>query len=229
VFTGTNGLIPKDEESPMLKHILRWFESVVIIDEFEKMKLKSAKPGTMFNLGGVIIPNTSALTNVPEVDNSADEIIRSIASTGKYKFMNKVVDCSKILFLITTNETREEVEKNFGISGIKGGGAQRLNIIEFDYLTLDACLGIAKDFVEKVIEILTDKEGPFKIGKITFDNESLKNIAQHIFNDKVMQGRAKNELEDEIYSLFSENIGKEKNKKIRVSFNDGHFTKQISR
>ena len=45
-------------------------------------------------------------------DKSADEIFRSIASTGKYKFMNKEVDCSKVLFLITTNETLEELEKN---------------------------------------------------------------------------------------------------------------------
>ena len=33
---GNTGLIPKDEESPMLKHILDWPESVVIIDEYEK-------------------------------------------------------------------------------------------------------------------------------------------------------------------------------------------------
>lgn len=216
MFTGSDGLVAKDEESPMLKHLLNWFESVVIIDEYEKMKQKSAKPGTVMNVGGMSIPIAGAVG--AQFDNSGDEILRSIASTGKYKFMNKEVDCSKVLILVTTNETREELEKNFGIGGIEGGGAQRLNIIEFDYLTLEACRGIVNDLTRDVKDVLTYKHGPFKLGSVIFKEESLEAMTKYIFEDKVMQGRAKNKLEDKLYSLFSKNMGKETEKEVEILF-----------
>ncbi len=215
---GNDGLVAKEKESPMLSHLLKWYDSVVIIDEYEKMKQKSAKPGTTMSVGGMNIPIAGAIGS--QYDNSADEILRSIASTGKYKFMNKEVDCSRTLFLVTTNETREELEKNFGIGGIEGGGSQRLNIIEFDDLTLQACKGIVNDLVQSVTTVLADKEGPFKIKDIKFDEKSLDAMANYIFNDKIMQGRAKNKLEDKIYSMFSKRIGKEKNKEFNVSFEE---------
>lgn len=226
---GTDGVMAKEEESPMLKHLFNWYESVLIIDEYEKMKQKSAKPGTMMNVGGMSIPIAGAVG--AQFDNSADEIIRSIASTGKYKFMNKEVDCSKVLILVTTNETREELENNFGIGGISGGGIQRLNIIEFEYLSLDACRGIVNDVVQTVTEVLTDTKGPFKLKKIIFDKESLEEMANYIFEDKIMQGRAKNKLEDKIYTLFSKNMGKEIGNEIKIKFvpavenNQEHFVK----
>ncbi len=232
-FTGSNGLVQKEEEAPMLKHFLKWTESVVIIDEYEKMKQKSAKPGTVMNFGGMSMPNLNGMANAPAIDNSADEIIRSIASTGKYTFMNNEMDCSRVLFLITTNETREELEKNFGIGGTEGGGAQRLNIIEFEYLTLEACQGIVHDLVSEIIDILTDNYGPFKLKNVVFENKSLEAMANYIFEDKIMQGRAKNKLEDKIYSLFSKNMGKEIGKEVKVSFISAtddvkeHFTKEI--
>ena len=216
---GNDGLIGKEEESPMLKHLLTWYDSVVIIDEYEKMKKQSAKPGTTMMVGGMNIPINSA-ANAPETDNSADEVLRSIASTGKYKFMNTEIDCSRTLFLITTNETREELEKNFGVDGVKGGGVQRLNVIEFDDLTLEACRGIANDLAETVSNVLTDKQGPFKIKSVSFEEKSMESMANYIFNDKVMQGRAKNKLEDKIYSLFSKRIGKDANKNVEISFDE---------
>lgn len=231
IFTGSNGLVAKEEESPMLKHLLNWYESVVIVDEYEKMKQKSAKPGTVMNVGGMSFPIAGAVG--AQFDNSGDEIIRSIASTGKYKFMNKEVDCSKVLFLITTNETREELEKNFGIGGTEGGGAQRLNIIEFEYLTLEACRGIVNDVVQDVTDVLTDKQGPFKLQSVVFEEKSLEAMSNYIFEDKLMQGRAKNKLEDKIYNLFSKNMGKEADKKVIVSFvstgeeKKEHFIKEI--
>ncbi len=217
-YTGSDGIIAKEEESPMLAHVLDWCESIVIIDEYEKMKQKSAKPGTMINIGGYAIPNQTSIGNAPSYDNSADEIIRSIASTGRYKFMNKEVDCSKVLFLITTNETREELEKNFGIGGTAGGGAQRLNIIEFEYLSIEACRGIISDLAEDVTKVLTDKNGPFKLASVTFEEESLKEMANYIFEDKIMQGRARHKLEDKIYSLFSKTMGKDTNKSVTIKF-----------
>lgn len=206
----------------MLKHLLTWYDSVVIIDEYEKMKKQSAKPGTTIMMGGMSMPITEAKT--AEYDNSADEVLRSIASTGKYKFMNKEVDCSKTLFLITTNETKEELEQNFGIGGVKGGGIQRLNVIEFEDLTFDACKGIANDLIQTVSNVLTDKEGPFKAKSISFEGKSLDAMANYIFNDKVMQGRAKNKLEDKIYSLFSKNIGKDSDKEIKIIFDGSNST-----
>ena len=152
------------------------------------------------------------------------EEVRRIASTGKYKFMNKEIDCSRTLFLITTNETKEELEQNFGIGGVKGGGVQRLNIIEFDDLTIDACRGIVNDLVETVSNVLTDQQGPFKVKSVTFDKDSLESMANYIFNDKIMQGRAKNKLEDKIYSMFSKNIGKDANKKIQITFDKSNST-----
>lgn len=216
---GNDGLIGKEEESPMLKHLLTWYDSVVIIDEYEKMKKQSAKPGTTMMVGGMNIPINGA-ANAPETDNSADEVLRSIASTGKYKFMNTEIDCSRTLFLITTNETKEELEKNFGVDGVKGGGVQRLNVIEFDDLTLEACRGIANDLAETVSNVLTDKQGPFKIKSVSFEEKSMESMANYIFNDKVMQGRAKNKLEDKIYSLFSKRIGKDANKNVEISFDE---------
>lgn len=227
---GNDGLITKDEETPLLKHLLNWDESVVIIDEYEKMKSKSAKPGSVMMVNGISIPTGAAGS---QTDNSADEILRSIASTGKYKFMNKEVDCSKTLFLITTNETKEELQKNFGIGGTAGGGAQRLNIIEFDSLSYDACYNIVKDMVRDVSETLVDKNGSFKINSVVFRKESMDAMAKYIFEDDVMQGRAKNKLEDKIYSLFTTSMKKESGKDIEISFvpasenQEEHFVKHI--
>lgn len=222
-FTGSDGLIPKDEESPMLKHLLQWYESVVIIDEYDKMKCKSAKPGTTMTVQGVTVPNPNAAAT-SSVDNSADEIFRSIASTGKYKFMNKEVDCSKALFLITTNETREELEKNFGIEGTKGGGSQRLSIIEFDYLSKEACRNIVDDTLSNLAERLTDNDGPYKLSEVVFGEKSRDLMAEYMFNDKVAQGRVKNKFEDEIRGLMARHMGKDWGKKIEVSFSKNEET-----
>lgn len=231
---GNDGLFPKDEESPILKHILKWHEAVVIIDEYEKMKEKSAQPGTTMNILGMGNIQTTGTVAGSGSDKSADEILRSIASTGKYKFMNKEVDCSKILFLVTTNETREELEKNFGIRGVQGGGIQRLNVVEFDHLSLEACSGIVKNMIDDITKVLTDKNGPFKLRSINFDDESCGLMIKYMFKDKVLQGRVKNKLEDKIYSLFSKDIGKDNGKEFKVSFKPysedypEHFIKEVA-
>lgn len=129
------------------------------------------------NFGGFSMPTG---TSIDGEDKSADEIFRSISSTGKYKFMNKEVDCSKILFLVTTNETREQLEKNFGIGGAQGGGVQRLNIVEFEHLPLDACRGIANDVVEEVTKVLTNSEGLFRLKKVNFSKETVEAMAKFI-------------------------------------------------
>ncbi len=222
-FTGSDGLVPKDEESPMLKHLLQWYESVVIIDEYDKMKLKSAKPGTTMNIQGVSVP-IPGQKEASSVDNSADEILRSIASTGKYKFMNKEVDCTRTLFLVTTNETHQELEKNFGIDGTKGGGAQRLNIIEFEHLSKEACRSIVDDMIEKITESLKEPAGPFRLADVIFEEEIRDSMAEDMFNDKIMQGRLKNVFEDEIRGLMAKTMGKDYGRNVKILFGKNHET-----
>ena len=112
---------------------------------------------------------------------------------------------------------------------------QRLNVIEFDYLSLSACMGIVNDVISDVTENLTDADGPFKLKGVRFDYESRKLMAKHIFEDKILQGRARNKLEDKIYSLFSKDIGKDNGKNFKVLFilasDDSveHFTKEMVR
>ncbi len=238
-FTGNNGVVPKNEESPMLKHILKWVDNVVIIDEYDKMKKKTSKvTGSTITINGMTIPKntvsnmTKTSTESNANDTSADEVFRSIASTGKYKFMNKEVDCSRTLFLITTNETREDIEKNFGVGGQAGGGSQRLNIIDFDDLTYEACSHIADDLVTSIVKDMKDPEEPYGLLDLVISSESKQKMAQYIFDDKVMQGRAKFSLESKIYGLFSKTIGLDVGKSYELSFvydkenHDGYFEKK---
>ena len=93
--------------APILDHILRWDGNVVvIIDEFDKMK----RLCTTQSFDGDLV-----------VDKSADEILKSISSNGFYMIGDTKVDCSNVLFIITTNESREELEQNFGQGGVVGG------------------------------------------------------------------------------------------------------------
>ena len=238
-FTGNNGIVPKNEESPMLKHILKWVDNVVIIDEYDKMKQKTSKAATSaVTINGISVPKTAlgqattsggASTNN---DTSADEVFRSIASTGKYKFMNKEVDCSRTLFLITTNETREQIEQNFGVGGQAGGGAQRLNIIDFEDLTYDACTKIVDDLTVSINKELTDKDEPYGLSELIIAPESKKLMSDYIFDDKILQGRAKFALERKIYGLFSKTIGLDTGNSYELTFvydkenHDGHFERK---
>ena len=43
-------------------------------------------------------------------DKSGDEILKSISSNGDYTVGTEEVDCSKALFIVTSNETREQLE-----------------------------------------------------------------------------------------------------------------------
>lgn len=182
--------------SPLLQHILRWNESVVIIDEFEKMKATCTPADSMMEYQ----------------DKSADEIIKSIAANGYYMVGTKKVDCSKTLFIITTNETKNQLIENFGQGGATGGGVQRLNIIEFNNLSIDCCKKIINDIVNDIKKTLTDPNGDYKIKDVEFPEDTLNNMANFVFNDKTRQARAKFSLENKIYGLFlydiSNNIGK---------------------
>lgn len=173
--------------SPLLEHLFRWNDgAVVVIDEFEKMKANCRSVHAYEDFE----------------DKSADEIIKSISANGYYMVGTEKVDCSKILFIITTNETREQLNENFGQGGSHGGGVQRLNIIEFENLDRDCCRRIINDMVDSIRKSLTDKNGDFRIKHIEFSEETLSLMATYVFNDQVKQARAKIDLEQQIYSLF---------------------------
>lgn len=138
--------LPKEEKSNLLYHLENWQESIVVLKNYNKVKLKSK--------------NAAA----EKSDKSADEILSSIALTGKYRFMNREIDCSKILFLVTVDETKDKFEKTFRTNT----DAQKLNIVDFDYLDIEACKKIVKSMIIKTTEVLTSKNGVFKIKEVEF-------------------------------------------------------------
>lgn len=182
----------------LLEHLFRWgeFGAVVIIDEFEKMKAICTPP--------------EALDGYQ--DKSADETIKSISANGYYMVGTEKVDCSKTLFILTTNETREQLDESFGQGGARGGGVQRLNIVEFEELDIDCCRRIINDMVSDINQILTNPQGRYRIKRVQFSEETLDSMAHHILNDKLKQARAKFDLEQKIYRLFTyeldQNVGK---------------------
>lgn len=210
-----NGIIPKYEESPLLKHILAWNESVVIIDEYEKMKQKTLK----YNLYKDI--NEDGFNhNFNKRDtkySNADKILQSIARSGKYKFMNKEIDCRKVLFLVTIDEPIQNCEKGLGCLELKENGLNENNVIEFEHLSMEASREIINDLISDVENKLTDKNGPFRFESVLFDDKSVELMAQYVFNDKILQAKSKNKLESKIYDLFADSIGEE-HKKVRVTF-----------
>lgn len=174
--------------SPMLEHIFRWgqFGTVILIDEFEKMKEICTPPSA----------------GAEYADKSADEIIKSIAENGYYMVGTEKIDCSKTLFLITTNETKEQLHANFGQGGARGGGIQRLNVIEFEDLDEGCCRKIVEDLANDVIKELTRPDGHYKLKEVVFSREAVDNMAKFIFSDKLKHARAKFDLEKKIYRMF---------------------------
>ena len=182
--------------SRILEHIYSHYESVVILDEYDKMKLM-CKPA-----------------DAPEEyeDRTADEILKCIASRGEYYVGNNIIDCRKVLFFVTTNETKEQLYEKFGYKGSVGGGAQKLNVIEFDNLDKSCCRNIVGDMVSHVKENLTRQTGDYKLKSVCFSNETLEQMSEYILGNTVKQARAKFDLEQNIYALFcfelEQNIGK---------------------
>lgn len=173
--------------APILDHILRWDGNVVvIIDEFDKMK----RLCTTQSFDGDLV-----------VDKSADEILKSISSNGFYMIGDTKVDCSNVLFIITTNESREELEQNFGQGGVVGGGAQRLNIVEFGKLDDECSKRIIGSLSDRMRVTLTNPAGEFKLNSVNFSDQTLANMAQYVKDSDVKQGRAKDDLWDGVFGL----------------------------
>lgn len=195
----------------MLQHIFNYCDCIVIIDEYDKMK-QACRPA-------------DALEDYE--DRTADEIIKSISDRGEYDVGNNKIDCRKTLFFITSNETKEELYSNFGYNGSTGGGAQRINVIEFDKLNLDCCRKIIDDAIEKIKQNLMNPKGDFKINKVVFSDEILQNMAGYIYNDAVKQARAKFDLEQNIYALFNFELAENVNKSFEVIYTPSEIEGEI--
>lgn len=199
--------------SPILEHLLKWErKAVIIIDEYDKMK-KICRP--------------SGFGEEVEDDKTADEILKSIASNGYYMVGSEKIDCSKVLFIVTTNESREELEENFGQNGTIGGGAQRLNIIEFEKLDTECCRNIVKKMINEINLRLTDKKSIYKIKNVKFSDRTIEDMANYISNNDFKQGRAKYDLFDKIYGLCVTNLQEYKDRSVEIVYTSGEETGKI--
>lgn len=206
--------------APILEHLLKWDGKViVIIDEYDKMKIICRPPG----FGEEV-----------EDDKTADEILKSIASNGYYMMGPEKIDCSKALFIITTNETKEQLEENFGQNGVTGGGAQRLNIIEFEKLDVECSKSIVKKMVAEISLRLTSSNGMYRLKNVKFSDETIQNMASYITSNSIKQGRAKDDLSDKIYGLCVTNLQEYKNRSVEIVYTPsvepeelGNFTGRI--
>ncbi len=203
------GFIDRERKAPILEFIRKHKEAVVIIDDYDKMKMMQAN---MYAKN--IYENYD---EIPE-DRTADEVIKSIAETGRYYVDGDEVDCRKVLFIITSNEGADELKFNFGIGGDIGGGYQRLKIVEFERLSLDACKKIVRRMLCKATKELTDYNGKFKLNSFEVDEDSIKAMAQDIYNDQTSQGRLERTLYDDIIAMFSLNIGEEFDQSFKVKY-----------
>lgn len=203
------GISYKETKAPILSHISKYGESIVIIDDYDKMKKIMADQKYV---------ERDNEENYQKEDRSADEVLKSIADTGKYYIEGNEIDCSKTIFIVTSNETKEEIKTNFGVGGDIGGGYQRLKIVEFENLDMDACKKIVRRMVDSVISELTDVNGKFKVKSVEISEESINNMARDIFNDTASQGRLERTLYNDILALFSRNIGQENDKSFEISY-----------
>ncbi len=209
---------PAQLAAPVLEHLFKWNgEAIIVIDEYEKMK-KMCRP------------NFS-----DEDDKSADEILKSIVSNGYYMVGTEKIDCTKALFIITTNETREKLESDFGEGGLEGGGAQRLNIIEFEKLDRDCSRRIIDKMVADIKRELTNRDGMYKLKDVYFSEETLSQMAGYIVNNQTKQARAKDDLWDKIFALIMSDLNNVRNKTVEIIYSGsenasgvGCFSKRIT-
>lgn len=85
LYDYNNGINTRGEESLILDHILSYYESVVIIDDYDKMKKMTAASQRRYGYDDEAIGDNGE-------DKTADEILKSIADTGKYRVAGTEVD-----------------------------------------------------------------------------------------------------------------------------------------
>ncbi|MDQ5984266.1 MAG: hypothetical protein RUMPE_01312 [Eubacteriales bacterium SKADARSKE-1] len=135
-------------------------ETIIFIDDYEKMKEKSSPNARTSNKYHVCDEEYCELVEGPSQDKTADETLKQIAANGGYWIGKTWVSCDKAIIFIATNENIEDLENNFGFGGEKGGGLQRLggssSIIQFKNLDFETCRKIVIDTINKLREKFTD-------------------------------------------------------------------------
>ncbi len=203
---------PAQLAAPILEHLFKWNgEAVIVIDEYEKMK-KMCKPAFS-----------------DEDDKSADEILKSIVSNGYYMAGTEKVDCTKALFIVTTNETREKLENDFGQDGLEGGGAQRLNIIEFERLDRECSRSIIDKMVAEIKKELTGFGSIYKLRNVHFPEETLSLMAEYIVSNQTKQARAKEDLWDKIFALILHDLKSLENKMVEITYLSGENMSEVGK
>lgn len=169
-------------------HLFKWNgEAVVILDDYDKMK-------------SVENPNSG----MSYVDKTADEFFRSIVSNGYYMLNDEKVDCSKALFIITSNETKEEIFQNFGVGGSGGGAVRRLKIAEFKASDHEAAEKLVGEMMSRVCFELMKESGSRKIKKVNFSEETRRKMVDFIVNNRLKQGSAIEDLEEGIMNTYDD-------------------------
>lgn len=207
---GNEAINEQEKEAPILEHLLKYDgEVVVFIDDFDKLKQLSNPDAGIVNQYEKCENGACESAYGKREDKTADEILKTIAETGEYTVSNTKIDCRKAIFFVATNEKRADLEKNFGVGGVNGGGVQRVDVIEFENLQFEDCYRIAIDIINEVRDELTDVSGNYKLASFLVNDDSIKSLASIIESDKVNQGRLRKFLKRQILSLFTKRLGKE--------------------
>ena len=204
--------------APIPYHLFKWSgEAVIILDDYDKMKLEK----NPFNGGR-------------NIDKSADEVFRSIVSNGYYMVNGEKIDCSKALFIITSNETKEEIYQNFGEGGVVGGAPRRLSIAEFKGSDDEFGGKLVSNMISEIRSILMNESDIYKIKNIRFSEETIRRMADYVTNNKLKQGGAIKDLRSVIFDVCSKPHSKLAYKSIELLYepNDnpdevGDFTVRI--
>ncbi len=137
------------------------------------------------------------------------------------------VDCTKVLFIVTTNETREKLESDFGQDGLEGGGAQRLNIIEFEKLDRECSRSIIDKMVVDIKRELTGRNSIYRLKDVRFSEETLSLMAEYIVNNQIKQARAKEDLWDKIFALILRDLKNLENKTVEIIYSAGKSISEV--
>lgn len=185
-------------------------ETIIFIDDYEKMKEKSSPNARTTNKYHICDEEACELVEGPSQDRTADETLKQIAANGGYWIGKTWVPCDKAIIFVATNENIEDLENNFGFGGEKGGGLQRLggsnSIIQFKNLDFETCRKIVMDTINKLREKFTDPRGRYKFASFLVNEKTIDALAALMEVDKKVQGRLKDPIETAISSLFADCI-----------------------
>lgn len=177
-------------------------DGVVIINEYDKMCVRDSK------------------------DHPLDEVMRTFIDDGKATINGKVVDCSGVVFILTTNESDGSLQGKVFVDPVTkqlvdpsaddSTGSRtivkhdksflnRLTIINFDNLSASEYNQIARDHFSPTVEFLKTDEG----GNIDLliSDESYDKIAK--YTERINEGaRTIDKIVGELFTAIVEKVSK---------------------